>query len=67
MRYGTEIVIVGLGAFLATLGAAFAVDDLFRAHMWVLFFVLAGSTAGIFIASNQTSHYDHGRPSRTVS
>jgi cytochrome c oxidase cbb3-type subunit 1 len=27
---------VGLGAFLAMLGAAFAHDDLFAAHMWVL-------------------------------
>jgi len=32
------------GAFLALLGAGFAHDDLFAAHMWVLFFCLAIST-----------------------
>ena len=40
MRFGAEVILVGLGAFLALLGAAFAADDLFRAHMWVAFFVL---------------------------
>ncbi len=40
MNYGASTVLVGLGAFLALLGAAFAADDLFQAHMWVLFFVL---------------------------
>src|SRR5262245_9778884 len=44
MKYGTEIVVVGLAAFLAMLGAAFAADDLFRAHMWVLTAVLAAGT-----------------------
>ena len=43
MKYGTEIVLIGLAAFLAMLGAAFAADDPFRAHMWVLTFVLAAS------------------------
>ena len=43
MKYGAEIVVVSLGAFLALLGAGFAADDLFRSHMWVLFFVLAAS------------------------
>src|SRR4051812_45498927 len=43
MKHGTAIVVLGLGAFLAMLGAAFAADDPFRAHMWVLFYVLAGS------------------------
>ncbi len=32
------------GAFLALLGAGFAHDDLFAAHMWVLFFCLAIGT-----------------------
>ena len=45
MKHGTSIILVGLGAFFALLGAAFAADDLFRAHMWVLVIVLAASTA----------------------
>ncbi len=44
MRFGTEIIGVGLFAFAALMGAAFAVDDLFRQHMWILFFVLSAST-----------------------
>lgn len=44
MKYGAEIAGVGLAALFALLGAAFAADDLFRQHMWVLFFVLAGGT-----------------------
>ena len=40
MKFAFETVVVGIGAFLALLGAAFAQDDLFEAHMWVLFFVL---------------------------
>ncbi|MGI6852418.1 cytochrome-c oxidase, cbb3-type subunit I [Mesorhizobium sp. 1B3] len=44
MKYGAEIVGVGLAAFFALLGAAFAADDLFRAHMWVLFFALIAGT-----------------------
>ena len=45
MKYGTAIIVIGLGAFFALLGAAFAADDLFRAHMWVLVIVLAASAA----------------------
>ncbi len=45
MKYAFETVAVGIAAFLALLGAAFAKDDLFAAHMWVLFFVLVTSTA----------------------
>jgi cytochrome c oxidase cbb3-type subunit 1 len=41
MKCGAEIVVVSVGAFLALLGAGFAADDLFRSHMWMLFFVLA--------------------------
>ncbi|MGO4559359.1 cytochrome-c oxidase, cbb3-type subunit I [Rhizobiales bacterium 3FA27D7] len=44
MRYGAEIVWMSLATFLALLGAGFAADDLFRAHMWVLFAVLAIGT-----------------------
>ena len=44
MRFGTEIIGVGLFAFAALMGAAFAADDLFRQHMWILFFVLSAST-----------------------
>ncbi len=36
----SQTVGVGLFAFLALLGAAFAQDSLFKAHMWVLFAVL---------------------------
>ena len=41
MKYVTESILVGLFALVALLGAAFAQDDLFKAHMWVLFFTLA--------------------------
>uniref|UniRef100_UPI0028AA205E cbb3-type cytochrome c oxidase subunit I n=1 Tax=Agrobacterium sp. TaxID=361 RepID=UPI0028AA205E len=40
MNYTLEVVIVALGAFIALLGAAFAHDNQFASHMWVLFFVL---------------------------
>jgi cytochrome c oxidase cbb3-type subunit 1 len=43
MKYGTEIIGIALLAFVALLGAAFAVDEPFRQHMWILFFVLSGS------------------------
>jgi cytochrome c oxidase cbb3-type subunit 1 len=52
MKYGTEIVAIGLFAFIALLGAAFAADEPFRQHMWVLFFVLAG---GAVVLMRQTS------------
>ncbi|MFB4375751.1 cytochrome-c oxidase, cbb3-type subunit I, partial [Agrobacterium sp. CR_3] len=44
MNYTLETAIVALGAFLALLGAAFAHDSLFAAHMWVQFFTLLVST-----------------------
>ncbi len=44
MKYGTEIVLLGVAAFLALAGAGLGVDAPFRAHMWVLFFALAGGT-----------------------
>ena len=44
MKYAFETIAVGLFAFLALLGVAFAKDDMFQAHMWVLFFVLLVST-----------------------
>jgi len=40
MRIGTEITLLAAGAFLALLGAAFARDDLFQAHAWLMFFML---------------------------
>ena len=43
MKYGSSTLTLAAGAFVAFLGAAFAEDDLFVAHMWVLFFVLLGS------------------------
>ncbi|SIQ15600.1 cytochrome c oxidase cbb3-type subunit 1 [Rhizobium sp. RU20A] len=44
MKYSTETAVVGIGAFLALLGAGFAQDALFQAHMWVLFFTLLVAT-----------------------
>ncbi|MBD8554722.1 cytochrome-c oxidase, cbb3-type subunit I [Rhizobium sp. CFBP 8762] len=44
MKYTTETIMLGAGAFLALLAAAFAQDSLFQSHMWVLFFVLLAST-----------------------
>lgn len=44
MRYGFETAMLAVGAFFALLGAAFAHDNLFQAHMWVLFFVLLCGT-----------------------
>ncbi len=44
MKYMTEAILVGLAAFLALLGAAFAQDSLFQTHMWILFALLAGGT-----------------------
>jgi cytochrome c oxidase cbb3-type subunit 1 len=40
MKFAAEIFGVGLFAFVAPMGAAFAADDLFQQHMWVLFFTL---------------------------
>jgi cytochrome c oxidase cbb3-type subunit 1 len=40
MKFAAEIFGVGLFAFVALMGAAFAADDLFQQHMWVLFFTL---------------------------
>ncbi len=59
MRHGSGAVLVGLGAFAALLGAAFAADDLFRAHMWVLFFtLLAGSV--VLLRQMQFAPATHG-------
>ena len=44
MNNTVPIVALTVGAFLALLGAGFAHDDLFAAHMWVLFFTLIAST-----------------------
>lgn len=44
MKYGKEIVLLPLAAFAALAGAALGADSAFRAHMWVLFFALAGGT-----------------------
>lgn len=44
MKFGIETIMLVMGTLLALLGAAFAQDQLFQAHAWVLFFVLATST-----------------------
>ncbi|RVC47044.1 cytochrome-c oxidase, cbb3-type subunit I, partial [Mesorhizobium sp. M4A.F.Ca.ET.090.04.2.1] len=43
MKFGTEIVLLCFFTFLALVAAGFGVDEPFRQHMWVLFFVLLGS------------------------
>jgi cytochrome c oxidase cbb3-type subunit 1 len=54
MKFLTETILLGLGALVALLGVAFAADDLFRIHMWVLFASLAIG-AIILIRKVQTS------------
>jgi cytochrome c oxidase cbb3-type subunit 1 len=44
MNNSLATALVGLGAFLALLGAAFAQDAAFQTHAWVVFFVLAIAT-----------------------
>ena len=44
MRNGTEPIILGAATLLAVLGAAFAQDELFRVHAWVLVAILAVTT-----------------------
>jgi cytochrome c oxidase cbb3-type subunit 1 len=47
MKYGPEIILSALLSFIAFLGAAFAVDEPFRLHMWITFFVIAAFTVGL--------------------
>ncbi|MEM8750538.1 MAG: cytochrome-c oxidase, cbb3-type subunit I [Pseudomonadota bacterium] len=44
MRNATEAIIVAIATFLAFLAAGLAQDGLFKAHAWVLFFILSGTT-----------------------
>ena len=44
MRNGTEAIALVVATFVAFLGAAFAQDELFRAHAWVLVGILAITT-----------------------
>jgi cytochrome c oxidase cbb3-type subunit I len=44
MKHATEAILVGLAAFAALMGAAFAQDSLFRLHSWIVFGVLLIST-----------------------
>ncbi len=48
MKNGTEAIILAAATFLAFLAAAGASDDLFKAHAWVLFFILAATTVVLF-------------------
>ena len=52
MNFAIETIALGLAAFLALLGAGFAQDNLFQAHMWVLFFVLTGATIVLMRVGN---------------
>jgi cytochrome c oxidase cbb3-type subunit 1 len=47
MKHAIRIILAGLLAFIALLGAAFAADDPFRQHMWIAFFVLAAFTVAL--------------------
>jgi len=40
MKNGIEITLLAAGAFMALIGAAFAKDNLFQAHAWIMFFLL---------------------------
>ena len=44
MKYTFEMILLGVGAFLALVGAGLAQDRHFEAHMWVLFFTLLAGT-----------------------
>ncbi len=52
MKYGNEIVLLALAAFAALLGAAFAQDSQFGAHMWVLFFALVAGAIVLLRTGN---------------
>ena len=41
MKYGSGIILAGALCYLTLMGAAFAVDEPFRQHMWIAVFVLA--------------------------
>ncbi|MGB3865743.1 MAG: cytochrome-c oxidase, cbb3-type subunit I [Xanthobacteraceae bacterium] len=41
MKYGLGIILAGVLCYITFLGAAFAVDEPFRQHMWIAVFVLA--------------------------
>jgi cytochrome c oxidase cbb3-type subunit I len=43
MKHAGASIALGVAAFLALVGAGLGRDDAFQAHMWVLFFVLAGA------------------------
>ena len=47
MKYGPEIILSAILSFIAFLGAAFAVDEPFRLHMWITCFVIAAFTVGL--------------------
>ena len=63
MKYPTETILVGLAAFLALLGAGFAADAQFQAHMWVLFFALAAGTVVLL----RTANYAVAHPATDTS
>ncbi|MCR4269064.1 cytochrome-c oxidase, cbb3-type subunit I [Nitratireductor sp. ZSWI3] len=60
MRFGTEIVLVGLAAFAALAAAGLAQDSAFQAHMWVLFFALL---AGLVVLMRNTTFAPAGAAS----
>ncbi|MCR9135379.1 MAG: cytochrome-c oxidase, cbb3-type subunit I [Alphaproteobacteria bacterium] len=68
MKFTLETVAVGIGAFVALLGAAFAKDSLFEAHMWVLFFVLLCSAIILLrrmsFSTSAATTEEGGEPSR---
>ena len=52
MKYGTPVVLTGLGAFLTLLAAAFAQDILFAQHMGLICAVLAIATVVLLRMEN---------------
>ena len=48
MKNAAEAIVVAIATFLAFLAAGSANDDLFKAHAWVLFFILAATTIILF-------------------
>ncbi len=69
MKNATEAILVGLAAFAALMGAAFAQDTLFRIHAYILFAVLLISTlvlmrrvsfasAGRKVTNNEAEYMD---------
>lgn len=47
MKYGPGIILAAVLCYITLMGAAFAVDEPFRQHMWIAVFVLAAFTVAL--------------------